>query len=297
VTAAGGAADHAPADRAATADSLLLGTISLDHYLAGGDVLPGGGVLNMAWHWRRLGRPFQLLTRTGDADGEPIRAFLARNGIETVSPAELMAPGRSSAIDIEIQTDRQPWMENFEPGVWEDYRLTARERDGLAAARRLHVVLVEGAIAELARLAADRALDHLVVSADFLGFRHYTVERLSATMGHVDLGFIGWPGPEDAPEVTRMRDVAFDLGRSIVVTLGARAVLVFDGARQAERRYPVTPVDVAGTTLGCGDAFIAWYLDEHWRSGSHEAAVAQGMIGGAMATSWEHPLPDVAYGA
>jgi hypothetical protein len=35
-------------------DTLLLGTISLDHYLASGAVLPGGGVLNMAWHWRRL---------------------------------------------------------------------------------------------------------------------------------------------------------------------------------------------------------------------------------------------------
>lgn len=278
-----------------SSSTLLMGTISLDHYLAGGEVLPGGGSLNMAWHWRRLGRPFQLLTRTGDADGEPIRAFLAGHGIETVSPGELMAPGRSSAIDIEIRPDRQPWMDNFVAGVWEDYRLTGRERYALAAATRLHVVLVEGAIAELARLAADGAVEHLAISADFLGFRHYTVQRLRETMGLVDLGFIGWPGPEDAPEVEGMRDVAFDLGRSIVVTLGARAVLVFDGTRQTQARYPVTPVPVSGTTLGCGDAFIAWYLDEHWRGGDHDAAVAQGMIGGAMATAWERPLPDEAY--
>ena len=66
-------------------------------------------------------------------------------------------------------------------------------------------VLVEGAIAELARLADDEALEHLAVSADFLGFRHYTVGRLRETMGHVDLGFIGWPGAEDAPEVAGIR--------------------------------------------------------------------------------------------
>jgi sugar/nucleoside kinase (ribokinase family) len=297
VTADAGVAGGAAAGAASSAgENLLLGTISLDHYLARGDVLPGGGVLNMAWHWRRLGRPFQLLTRTGDADGEPIRTFLARNGIEIVAPAELAARGRSSAIDIEIQPDRQPWMDNFVAGVWDDYRLTARERDGLAAARRLHVVLVEGAIAELARLAGDDALEHLAVSADFLGFRHYTVDRLRDTMGHVDLGFIGWPGAEDAPEVAGIRGAAFDLGKSIVVTLGARAVLVFEGASQTQRRYPVTPVEVRGTTLGCGDAFIAWYLDEHWRSGDHDAAVARGMTGGAMATAWERPLPDDAYG-
>ena len=276
-------------------ETLLLGTISLDHYLATGEIRPGGGILNMAWHWRRLGRPFELLTRVGAEDGEPIEAFLQRHAIRTVSPEELAAPGRSSAIDIEIQADRQPWMDNFIGGVWDDYRLTPREREALARSQRLHAVLVEGAIAELARLAADGALARLAVSADFLGFRHYTVERLAETMGHVDLGIIGWPGAEDAPEVAGMRRVAFDRGKVLVVTMGARSVLIFDGRRGTERRYPVTPVEVAGTTLGCGDAFIAWFLDEVWRSGDLGAAVARGMMGGALATEWARPLPDAAY--
>jgi sugar/nucleoside kinase (ribokinase family) len=187
------------------------------------------------------------------------------------------------------------------PGVWEDYRLTARERDGLRSAKRLHAVLVEGAIAELDRLAADGALAGVAVSADFLGFRHYTVERLAETMRHVDLGFIGWPGAEDDPAIAGMRDVASDLGRVLVVTMGARSVWVFDGRAgpgvggPRERRHPVDAVDVAGTTLGCGDAFIAYFLDELWRSNGHDAAVARGMIGGALATAWPRPLPDDAY--
>lgn len=281
--------------RGPATSTLLLGTISLDRYLATGEVLPGGGVLNMAWHWQRLGRPFRLLTRVGVADGRPIQDFLARHHMRAAVPDDVVAPGGSSSIDIEIQPDRQPWMDNFVGGVWDDYRLTARELVALDEAERLHVVLVEGAIAELERLGSARVGDK-DVSADFLGFRHYTVERLAGTMAVVDLGFIGWPGAEDAQELAGMRKVAFDLGKSIVVTLGARAVLVFDGTRGTERRYPVTPVAVAGTTLGCGDAFIAWYLDEYWQSGDHEAAVAQGMIGGAMATRWERPLPDAAYG-
>lgn len=279
--------------------TLLLGTISLDHYLASGEVLPGGGVLNMAWQWRRLGRGFELLTRVGSLDGGPIKAFLDRHGIATVSRKELAVSGDSSAIDIEILPDRQPHMDNFVPGVWADYRLTARERDSLRTAKRLHVVLVEGAIAELERLAADGALAGMWVSADFLGFRHYTLERLAETMRHVDLGFIGWPGAEDDPTVAGMRKVAFDLGRVLVVTMGARSVLIFDGrpgtGRQRERRYPVEAVEVAGTTLGCGDAFIAWFLNELWRTNDLDAAVAQGMIGGARATVWPRPLPDDAY--
>lgn len=279
--------------------TLLLGTISLDHYLASGEVLPGGGVLNMAWHWRRLGRGFELLTRIGAADGGPIKAFLDRHGIRTVARPELAAAGDSSAIDIEIQADRQPHMDNFVPGVWADYRLTARERDSLRTAKRLHVVLVEGAIAELARLAADGALAGVEVSADFLGFRHYTVERLAETLRHVDLGVIGWPGAEDDLTVAGMRQVALDLERLLVVTMGSRSVWIFDGRPGAdpvrERRYPVQPVEVAGTTLGCGDAFIAWFLHELWRSNDLDAAVAQGMIGGARATAWPRPLPDDAY--
>ena len=282
-------------------DTLLLGTISLDRYLATGEVLPGGGVLNMAFHWRRLGRPFELLTRVGAADGRPIVDFLGRHGIPTVSPDEVAAPGTSSSIDIEILPDRQPHMDNFLPGVWGDYRLTARERDSLRPGTRLHTVLVEGAIAELARLAADGALAGIQVSADFLGFRHYTVARLAETMRHVDLGFIGWPGAEDDPTVAGMREVAFDLGHVLVVTMGARSVRIFDGRAPAgdtaarDRHYPVAAVEVAGTTLGCGDAFIAWFLDELWCSRDMDAAVARGMIGGAQATAWPRPLPDDAY--
>lgn len=279
--------------------TLLLGTISLDHYLASGEVLPGGGVLNMAWHWRRLGRGFELLTRVGTEDGGPIKAFLDRHRIPTVARADLAAAGVSSAIDIEILPDRQPHMDNFVSGVWDDYRLTARERTALRTAGRLHVVLVEGAIAELARLAADDALAAIDVSADFLGFRHYTVERLADTMRHVQLGFIGWPGAEDDPAVSGMRQVAFHQGRLLVVTMGARSVWTFDGrpdvAGERERRYPVDAVEVAGTTLGCGDAFIAWFLDTWWRTKDLDAAVAQGMIGGARATAWARPLPDDAY--
>jgi sugar/nucleoside kinase (ribokinase family) len=207
-----------------------------------------------------------------------------------------VAPGRSSSIDIRIQPDRQPFMDNFSPGVWDDLRSTATEQAVVAGAHRLHTVLVEGAVAELARLAAAGALRHLAVSADFLGFRHYTIGRLAETMGHVDVGFIGWPGPEDAAEVAGMRTVAYELRRLLVVTMGARAVRVFDGRGEpTDRRFPVEAVPVSGTTLGCGDAFIAWFLDELWRSDDVGRAVARGQEGGALATRWLRPLPDHAY--
>jgi sugar/nucleoside kinase (ribokinase family) len=289
------------------AGTLLLGTVSRDRYLATGEELPGGGVLNVAWHWARTGRPFSLLTRLGATDAGPALAFLERHAIDHPA-ASIVAPGRSSSIDIVIEADRQPYMDRFVPGVWADYRLTADEIGLLRGARRLHTVLVEGAIAELDRMATAGQLAGIEVAADFLGFRHYTVERFAATMANADIGFVGWPGDEADPVVAGLRSVAHDLGRLVVVTMGARAVHVFDGRPEArtgdapgDMRRAVEAVPVAGTTLGCGDAFIAGFLDAYWGRGAEpgprdvRAAVERGKMEGAAATRWTGPLPDDAY--
>ncbi len=278
-------------------EALLLGALSLDRYQPDGPVLPGGGVLNMAWHWRRLDVPFRLLSRIGDDQPATFLDVLDRLGVVADREA-LVIPGATATIDVEILPDRQPHMDRFVEGVWADYALTDAERTWLVPGRRLHAVLVEGAVAELDRLAAVGVLRGVDVSADFLGFRHYTVERLAATMRHVRTGFIGWPGDEDDPVVNGMRTVAHDLERLLIVTLGSRGVLVLDGRPDGagDRRIPVTPVPVRGTTVGCGDAFVAHALAAWWRTGDVDAAVEAGKVGGAMATGWDRPLPDEVYG-
>lgn len=281
---------------AADGETLLFGTISLDRYLASGAVMPGGGILNMAWRWRRAGRPFRVVTRVGADDGAPVIEFLARHGIPCVAPS-ITAPGATSRIDIDIRPDRQPWMDNFVPGVWEGLRLEPEEVEAIANAGRVQVVLVEGAIAELERLARRGHLEMPTVSADFLGFRHYTPARFAATMRDVDVGFVGWPGAPDDLDVDALGAVAFDLGRLVVVTAGTRAIRVFDGRSggRVEHRYPVTAVPIRGTTLGCGDAFIAGFLDELWRSDDLDRSIDAGRRAGAETTAWARPLPDAAY--
>ena len=276
--------------------NVLLGAISLDVYLGRDLVLPGGGVLNMAWRWRRSGVPFRLLTRVGDDRPEVFRAFLDRHGI----PAEpgLIAPGRSASIDIVIQPDLQPWMDNYVEGVWATLRLRPDEEALVGSARTVHLVLVEGAIRELRRLAEAGSTRGVEVTADFLGFRHYTVERFADTMADVDIGFVGWPGGLEEPAVDGIRAVAHGVGRLVVVTFGSQGVRVFDGrpAGGGDRFVPVEAVPVRGTTLGCGDAFIAGFLESWRRSRDVVAAVERGKVLGAEATAWRRPLPDEAYG-
>lgn len=276
--------------------SLLLGAASLDIYLGRDLVLPGGGVLNMAWHLRDEADRWQLLTRVGDDRPSVFLEFLGRHGI-AYSAASIVGRGASASIDIETRPDLQPHMHNFVEGVWASYRSTAAEERLIAGARRLHLVLVEGAIRELDRLWVAGRTGGLEVSADFLGFRHYTVDRFATTMRAVDVGFVGWPGAIDDPVVAGLRGVAHDLGRLVVVTLGSRGVQAFDGRPGGEDRFvPVVPVEVRGTTVGCGDAFVAAFLASWRRSPDVLAAVEAGRVAGAEATAWRRPLPDEAYG-
>jgi sugar/nucleoside kinase (ribokinase family) len=278
-------------------ETLLLGALSLDRYLPAGPVLPGGGALNMAWHWRSLGVPFRLVTRIGDREAAMFLDMLDRHGINH-GGSSIVASGPSASIGIEFQADRQPWMDNYVQGVCGDLRFSDDEKRLLGDARRLHAILVEGVIAELTRLGESGRLGHLEVVADFLGFRHYTLERFTDTVRWVDLAIVGWPGEPDDATVAGLRRIVADLGKRLVVTFGSRGVLVVDGQDGGHGRFvPVTPVEVTGTTVGCGDAFIAYFLAEWWRSGDLVAAVEYGKVGGALPTAWVRPLPDEAYGS
>jgi sugar/nucleoside kinase (ribokinase family) len=276
-------------------ETLLLGALSLDRYRPDGPVLPGGGALNVAWHWRTLDRPNLLVSRVGDRDADLFLGMLDRHGITYTS--SIVAVGPSASIDIEFLPDRQPWMDHYVQGVCGDLRLTRDEEHVLARARHLHAILVEGVIAEVGRLGASGQLDHVEVVADFLGFRHYTPERFADTMRWVDLAIVGWPGSPDDPVVAGLARTVTDLGKRLVVTFGAKGVLIVDGSAGGRARtIPVKPVPVLGTTVGCGDAFIAYLLAEWWRTRDLAAAVERGKIGGALPTAWVRPLPDAAYG-
>lgn len=279
----------------AEAETILLGAASLDIYKADGRILPGGGCLNMAYHWRQLGVPHLFLTRIGP-DGEQLfQAFFQRHEIAHL-PESLVENGRIPSIDIAFLPDGQIYMDNFVEGVLADFRLTLAEEAAVAQAARVHAVLVDSVAREVHRLAEKGVWQRPFRSADFLDFRHFSLEQFVKTMPVLDLGFIGWPGALDDPLLPQLRQIVFDLGKLLVVTLGSRGVWVWDGrSTPQEWFYNVDAIPVQGSTVGCGDAFIAYFLAEFWRSGDLKAAVAQGKVGGALATGWKRPLPETAY--
>jgi sugar/nucleoside kinase (ribokinase family) len=133
-----------------------------------------------------------------------------------------------------------------------------------------------------------------LVTADFLDFRHYTVGRLAETMRWVDVGFIGWPGTLDDKRLVTIEQIIQEQQKLLVLTFGAQGMLVF-AADSPAQFFPIQPLPVSGTTIGCGDAFIAYFLAEFWQSRDVAKAVKQGAVGGAKALAWQRPLPEAAY--
>jgi sugar/nucleoside kinase (ribokinase family) len=276
--------------------TVVIGPLSCDRYLDEGIVLPGGGALNMAYHWSQLLMSFTLLSRIGDDCPELFRAFLDRHHITTNE--QLVTTGVSASIDIEVQADRDVSMNNFVEGVWSSFHFSPEEHAQVVAAQRLHLVLVEPVVQEFLQVAPLWPLTSRAVSVDFLSFRRWSIERFVEVMACADIGFIGWPHAPDDRRVAALRDAAFALERLVIMTLGDKGVLVFDGRNQAHHSEHVRIVSqrVTGTTVGCGDAFIAAFLAACWDGASVRAAVEAGCVQGALTTQFQRPLPDDAYG-
>ena len=257
--------------------------------------LPGGGALNMAFHWARRGLDVELISRVSSDRSELFDAFCGRHGITTTP--DLIADGPACTVDIRFAADRQPVMDHFVEGVLADLSVTAHEADRLFGASPSHLVLVEVVDRELQRLAAARAPVAAPLTGDFLSARHFTIDRFAATLRHLDIGFVGWPGRPDDAAAAELANRAVDASSLLVMTFGSQGVRVIDGRtdRRHDHWFDVDPVEVSGTTVGCGDAFIAAFLSEWYRTERIDAAVDAGCALGAEATSWLRPLPDHAY--
>ena len=275
----------------------LVGPASIDRYIDEGIELPGGGALNMAYHWRSAGHPVTLLSRVARGHSAAFDHFVTKHGIAVTEGWH--TTGNPCSIDIRIADDRQPEMDGFVEGVLAGFRLNSTEVELTVNSTPTHFVLVDVVDDALHTIAADRPTDASTArwTGDFLSFRHMTGERFSATMAHLELGIVGWPGNPDDKEITDLATRTADLGRTLIVTFGSKGVLTVDarGTDRVDRWFDVEARPVTGTTIGCGDAFAAAALSSWFRSGDLSAAVDAGRRLGADATEWVRPLPDNAY--
>lgn len=278
--------------------NVLLGVVCLDIYTHTGQIHPGCGIFHNAYHLQQLGVDPLLITRIGQTRSEIFLEFFRRNRI-SILPDNIITAGEPATIEIALQESGEAVMANFRPGVWQNFRLTPTEAQILAQAVNVHTVLVGEVIPEFIRIASDSILSKALVSADFLDFGYFSPDHLARLLNCLDIAFIGWKGELADPTIAAIEQMVKAQPALVVVTLGSRGVQIFDSLTAAQyqaRFFEVEKIPVRQNTNGCGDAFIAYFLAEYWRSRNLEQAVGQGKIGGAKATQWQFALPDSAYG-
>src|SRR5688572_2921391 len=131
--------------------NILLGVVCLDIYTRTGWVRPGCGMLHNAFHLQQLGCEPLLLTRIGHNQADLFFSFFQRNHISTLI-YQVVEPGESASIQLEIQPSGEALISNFKLGVWENFRLTAFEEAMLVGATNLHLVLTPPIVPEFIRL-------------------------------------------------------------------------------------------------------------------------------------------------
>lgn len=284
--------------------NIILGQSDLDIYLPESRIFPGGGALNVSYHWAQLGVAFTLLTRIAEDRSHYFLEFHERHGVQLMH-ASLIQPGQAGSSDIYIRPDGEVFMDNWIEGIGADIELDTAEIGLVQQADWLHAFLIDSVVGEIKNLAELGCLETTGVSGDFFDFAPFDLVTFRETMHFIDIGFMGWQKELTDETMVEIRAVVQDLEKILVVTLGSRGVMVYDGRpnslspaqddRIAEQFFPVDLVPVTGSTIGCGDAFAAYFLAEWFKTKDIAQAVLAGKIGGSRATKWRRCLPGSAY--
>lgn len=235
------------------------------------DMLPdgrqcGGAPANVIFHASKLGAQGLVVSAVGaDADGDDLLAFLKGKGIDCSLVARNDLPTGTVTVTLE---NGMPSYVIHRPAAWDAIPYT----DAIDAVVPRLSAVVFGSLAqrdERSRETLFRVLRHPALHAlkffDInLRQKFYSRETIAESLEVADVlklndeecavlaELFGLPGdPRGA--VAALAD-RFGLSH-VILTLGAKGSMLYDGAAFAE--YPVAPCEKLVDTVGCGDSFLA----------------------------------------
>lgn len=263
--------------------------------------LPGGAVMNVAYHLQRLGETVSLVSRVGkDARGQGLLDMLQGYGLDTqyVQQDEKQETGK---VYADMSNPHEVHYDIVYPAAWDFIQWEP------ALAALLHRpdtrYLVFGSLCSrdaVSRHTLEEALKEAVVKVLDINLRepHYTrahVEWLLQECHVLKLNITelvlisSWYHPyEDKEQAVRLLSAQFKIN-TIVVTMGADGALLWmDNTAYVEPGIPVKVVD----TIGSGDAFLAGFLHSmiHKRPARECLVFANAL--GALVASFAGGCPD-----
>ena len=219
----------------------------VDCYPDLGLMYPGGNMVNVAVHARRLGAASAYLGAVGtDPAGVLVRESLAAEGVDL--SLLRVVDGRNAWAAIRL-IDGNRHFGDADAGV-SKFRLTDADLERLGESDLVHTgecSMIEDQLSTLRTAVRNLSFD----------FSERPWEYVEAHAPLVDVAIISIPQSAAEPAVALAGEVSALGPATVAVTMGsAGAVLMVDGKAVSAPAPPVTVVD----TLGAGDAFIARLL-------------------------------------
>ncbi|NLR81500.1 carbohydrate kinase family protein [Chitinophaga eiseniae] len=263
--------------------------------------LPGGAVMNVAYHLQRLGETVSLVSRVGkDARGQGLLDMLQGYGLDT-QYVQLDEKQETGKVYADMSNPHEVHYDIVYPAAWDFIQW----EPSLAAL--LHRpdtrYLVFGSLCSrdvVSRHTLEQALKEAVVKVLDINLRepHYTrahVEWLLEECHVLKLNITelelisSWYHPyEDKEQAVRLLSARFNI-HTIVVTMGEDGALLWmDNTAYVEPGIPVKVVD----TIGSGDAFLAGFLHSVIRKRPARECLVFANALGALVASFAGGSPD-----
>lgn len=247
---------------------VFIGDLTVDTYPVLGNVHLGGASLNGAmWAMRSGGDDVSIVAAVGsDKAGTLFRNKIRAEHIGDCGISVLN--GKTSTIEIFIDSCGERRWGRWDPGVLEDYHLGERELTYLQTKHAVSLSIYGKTIHLLHELSAwgekNRKDTQVTVNFDDLSQFGNSISVVRDYVDGIDAGFFGLDVSADKQHIRDLRDLANITGKLMVITLGTRGSLAFHGTR--EFAAPADEVKKVVDTTGAGDAFLAGFMVHYMKS-------------------------------
>lgn len=291
---------------------LAIGEILYDELPSG--ALPGGGPFNTAAHLVALGTPAALLTGVGDDPrGRQIAALAARLGVDTrLFQTNYLPTGR---VTVTFDAGGEPDYDIVAPVAWDLLRYPDGEAPDLAPAL---VALPEiasaveavcfwllGVRSQVSRATVAKVLAQAPPSALRVldvGLRQnfYDADGLAWAFGQADVVKLNEHEFAEAKTLLGLTGGLEVLAQAyrldtLIVTRGEAGASSWRTGQLVD--VPSAPVSQVVDAIGCGDSFLAGYVDARLAGRDEAACLWAGAVRGAYTAGRRGGLPPVPDGA
>lgn len=227
---------------------VTVGDNCIDDYEELGITCPTGNSVNVAVHLSRLAVPVSLVSVTGDDDnGDQMLSFLKKHNINLSFFKQKQ--GNTAITKMALKGTERIHTKYFE-GVLENFKLNQNDMEFIAEHDLVHTSFwgkINHQLPLIKQTGVQIVYDFSVKLEN---------AEVKAILPNVDYAFFSYH-QKDAYIEAYMKDV-HQLGpRTVIVTLGEKGSIAYDGNRFYEVDIVRVPVV---NTVGAGDSFIAGYI-------------------------------------